>query len=94
MASPVNSSPLAIGVSKMISQISRTVNIPNKPQKTFGSSVFLRLQFVQNEGLQRLGFGGGSIITLAEFLKDNVRVHKQSLQGVKTEKGSEEDNVP
>lgn len=44
-------------------------HLPDEPHATLTSDVLLGLQLVADEVLDGLGLGGGSSVTLAEFLK-------------------------
>ena len=42
--------------------------VPDKPDKTFRSCVFLRLEFIENEILERFGLQWCSELSLSDFL--------------------------
>jgi hypothetical protein len=44
-------------------------NIPDKPDKTFGSNVFLSLELVEDKVLESLGLKRSGELTVSDFLR-------------------------
>jgi hypothetical protein len=56
----------------------------DEPEQAFGGGVLLGFELIEDEGLESLGFGGGSELAITDFLGEEVLVSVvQRCAGVK-----------